>query len=581
MAQAEALESIGVPDSVADVILRRLSRVSALARDALTVAATIGPEFDLAIVEALAREARRRRRASSRRSRRRWRPASSPRWRSPSTASRSATRSPATRSTAACRARGACACTCASQRARGGRRAARRARAPLLRRARDRRRRSGPCATAVLAGEEAAASLAYEDSVEHYRRALEAIGADRQADEARPLRHPAGARPRPVAGRRRGRALDLRGGGDERAASAAPRSSSAARRSGSASATGRPAPSPSATPSSSPRPSRGCPRQDSALRARLMGRMAENLHFTADQGYGMQLSADALAMARRLGDAETLAMALMSRHVTLLHIEHLDERVALSDEVVALTAEHRALRAEALHWRLLDVCELGAHEQARRDHAELRALAARAAPAAARAPRDRLGRRVRAPRRRHRGGGAAREPIVPGGRPRAGPPCQQLSRRDALHAAPPAGPHRRAAGVDGGACRRRLGEPRVERRARARPGRDGRGGGGPRALRPRSPPTARARCHATGSGCSRSSCSPRPPARSTTPSRAQELYDLLAPHGDRFVQVIFAANMGSVRRQLGMLATVTGALRRRGGALSARRSPPTRRSAPC
>jgi len=106
-----------------------------------------------------------------------------------------------------------------------------------------------------------------------------------------------------------------------------------------------------------------------------MGRMAENLHFTAEHGYGMQLSADAVAMARRLGDAETLAMALMSRHVALLHIEYLDERVRLSDEVVALTGEHRALRAEALHWRLLDTCEMGASDEARRDHAELTALA--------------------------------------------------------------------------------------------------------------------------------------------------------------------------------------------------------------
>jgi tetratricopeptide (TPR) repeat protein len=38
--------------------------------------------------------------------------------------------------------------------------------------------------------------------------------------------------------------------------------------------------------------------------------------------------------------------------------------------------------------------------------------------------------------------------------------------------------------------------------------------------------------------------------------RAHELYDLLEPYGDRFTQVIFAANWGSVHRQLGMLATV-------------------------
>jgi len=38
--------------------------------------------------------------------------------------------------------------------------------------------------------------------------------------------------------------------------------------------------------------------------------------------------------------------------------------------------------------------------------------------------------------------------------------------------------------------------------------------------------------------------------------RAQRLYDLLEPFADRYVQVIFAANWGSVQRQLAMLAGV-------------------------
>jgi DNA-binding SARP family transcriptional activator len=52
-APAAALASIGVPDSVADVILRRLGGVSALAVEALTVGAAVGREFDLAVVQAL------------------------------------------------------------------------------------------------------------------------------------------------------------------------------------------------------------------------------------------------------------------------------------------------------------------------------------------------------------------------------------------------------------------------------------------------------------------------------------------------------------------------------------------------
>ncbi|MGH2841495.1 MAG: hypothetical protein ACRDKY_11805, partial [Solirubrobacteraceae bacterium] len=116
------------------------------------------------------------------------------------------------------------------------------------------------------------------------------------------------------------------------------------------------------------------PTQDSALRARLMARAAENLHFRAEDEYGGRLSREGLEMARRLGEVETLVAALMSRHVTLLHIEHLDERMRLIDEVLALTREHRALAAEAYQWRLIDLLELGEVEAARRDHAMLSAL---------------------------------------------------------------------------------------------------------------------------------------------------------------------------------------------------------------
>ena len=52
------------------------------------------------------------------------------------------------------------------------------------------------------------------------------------------------------------------------------------------------------------------------------------------------------------------------------------------------------------------------------------------------------------------------------------------------------------------------------------------------------------------------SCSPRPRCALRDRERAAQLYDLLAPYADRYVQVIFAANWGSVQRVLGMLAGV-------------------------
>ncbi|MBA2440290.1 MAG: AAA family ATPase, partial [Thermoleophilaceae bacterium] len=52
-ASEQALQSVGVPESVADVILRRLGHVSELAGELLTVAAVIGREFDAGVAAAV------------------------------------------------------------------------------------------------------------------------------------------------------------------------------------------------------------------------------------------------------------------------------------------------------------------------------------------------------------------------------------------------------------------------------------------------------------------------------------------------------------------------------------------------
>jgi DNA-binding SARP family transcriptional activator len=176
-----ALASIGVPDSVAEIILGRLGRISELARESLTVAATVGPEFDLATIvavvaadaeeviealeeamaagliaevaesvdrfvfcHALARDAISGRLSRTRRLRLHLRVAT------------------------ALEAAGA----------RPG------ALAHHFFAAREIGAAAQAVHYAVAAGEEAAEALAYERSVEHYRRALEAIDADPQADEA-------------------------------------------------------------------------------------------------------------------------------------------------------------------------------------------------------------------------------------------------------------------------------------------------------------------------------------------------------------------------------------------------------------
>jgi DNA-binding SARP family transcriptional activator len=106
---------------------------------------------------------------------------------------------------------------------------------------------------------------------------------------------------------------------------------------------------------------------DSALRARVLARLAENLHFTAEQRRGAGLSAEAVEMARRLGDTDALLTALMARHVVLLNVAHLDERLRIIDEVLAVSGDARVL-VHAQQWRVYDLCEAARIDEARTQH---------------------------------------------------------------------------------------------------------------------------------------------------------------------------------------------------------------------
>jgi DNA-binding SARP family transcriptional activator len=116
---------------------------------------------------------------------------------------------------------------------------------------------------------------------------------------------------------------------------------------------------------------------DSSLRARLLARLSDQLHVAADEERRAQLSAEAVAMARRLGDPDALTVALIARHAALLHVEHLDERLQIAAEQLELARSRgRAeLVAFGLHWRIYDHLELGDGAAARSDEAELAAVA--------------------------------------------------------------------------------------------------------------------------------------------------------------------------------------------------------------
>ncbi len=84
-------------------------------------------------------------------------------------------------------------------------------------------------------------------------------------------------------------------------------------------------------------------------------------------------------MARGFGDAQLLTAVLLARHVTLLDVAHIDERLALSDELAAQSGEHQELIAERHHWRMYDLLGVGRAEEAQRELDRLELLADRLA----------------------------------------------------------------------------------------------------------------------------------------------------------------------------------------------------------
>ena len=101
---------------------------------------------------------------------------------------------------------------------------------------------------------------------------------------------------------------------------------------------------------------------------KLQARLANRLHFAGEADRVADLSARALELARRLDDVPALLTALESRHIGLFSIHHLDERLGISQELLALAERigEPELQARALHWRAYDLLEAGDAQAARR-----------------------------------------------------------------------------------------------------------------------------------------------------------------------------------------------------------------------
>ena len=101
---------------------------------------------------------------------------------------------------------------------------------------------------------------------------------------------------------------------------------------------------------------------DSALRARVMARLAMALYFSpSSEEHRNALSVQALAMAQRVGEPGTLAFALLARHFVLWGLGGVEERLTLATEVVRLAEEagDAGVVLEGQAWRILALFELG------------------------------------------------------------------------------------------------------------------------------------------------------------------------------------------------------------------------------
>jgi tetratricopeptide (TPR) repeat protein len=100
---------------------------------------------------------------------------------------------------------------------------------------------------------------------------------------------------------------------------------------------------------------------DGPLLARVLGRMATELYYSDRAAERAELSEEAVAMARRIGDRATIASTLSARFLTLWGPENSVQRLQIATDVVALgeEARDRELVLRGHVWRIVSLMELG------------------------------------------------------------------------------------------------------------------------------------------------------------------------------------------------------------------------------
>lgn len=103
------------------------------------------------------------------------------------------------------------------------------------------------------------------------------------------------------------------------------------------------------------------PPGDSKLRAALLGRLSVTLYFAPLDPRRTTASEEAVAMARRIGDAPALEVALLTRHFALWAPGHAAQRLEITRELVRLGERSGNVDSviEGLWWQITALLELG------------------------------------------------------------------------------------------------------------------------------------------------------------------------------------------------------------------------------
>jgi predicted ATPase len=107
---------------------------------------------------------------------------------------------------------------------------------------------------------------------------------------------------------------------------------------------------------------------DTPTRARLLAALAAEITYTGDRERRLRLADEALAIARRCGDATTLALVLLHRWYAIYFPDTLDELLANTQELVSLAErlDDPVIRAQALWLRGRILARAGDMEEANR-----------------------------------------------------------------------------------------------------------------------------------------------------------------------------------------------------------------------